>query len=136
MLIRGMLVQICSVFYFIFYFKSKGYGFKSSVNSVCTIKKLSHLSSLLQYCTLNYYLTKKTTFFFFAKIFSHRNSTTPSPIHYPSYAHAQCRNIEKSTPAPKLSCLCRSISILLVYGLDSKVVPEEYDWISYSHLNV
>ena len=126
MLIRRMLIQICSVFfYFIFYFKSVGYGFKSSVNSVCTIKKLSHLSSLL-YSTVQLSQKKIKKNIFFAKIFSHRNSTTPSPIHYPSYAHAQCRNIEKSTPAPKLSCLCRSISILLVYAFTTTGIASGY----------
>ena len=54
-----------------------------SVNSVCTNKKISHLSSLLQYN----YLTKNQSFIFFSKIFFYRNSTTLSPIHYPSYAH-------------------------------------------------
>ena len=71
--------------------------YSKSVNSFCSNNKLSHLSSLLQYN----YLTKINHLFLFAKIFFHRNSTTPSPIHFPSYAHAQCRNIGKSTPQAK-----------------------------------
>ena len=79
--------------------------------NLCNCSMLSHLSSLLQYN----YLTKINHLFLFAKIFFHRNSTTPSPIHYPSYAqsHAQCRNIGKSTPQAKTIFLCYSISISL-----------------------
>ena len=80
--------------------------YSKSVNSFCSNNKLSHLSSLLQYN----YLTKINHLFLFAKIFFHRNSTTPSPIHYPSYAHAQCCNIGKSTPQAKTIFLCWSIS--------------------------
>ena len=86
--------------------------YSKSVNSFCSNNKLSHLSSLLQYN----YLTKINHLFLFAKIFFHRNSTTPSPIHYPSYAHAQCRNIEKSTPQARTTCLCWYL-YLLVYEL-------------------
>ena len=77
-----------------------------SLNSFCSNNKLSHLSSLLQYNCL----TKIYLLFLFAKIFFHRNSSTPYPIHYPSYAHAQCRKIGKSTPQAKTIFLCWSIS--------------------------
>ena len=96
------------LYFFISNWKDMGSNpvYSKSVNSVCTNKKLSHLSSLLQYN----YLPNNNYLFFFAKIFFYRNSTTPSPIHYPSYAHAQCRNIEKSTPQARTTCLCWSIS--------------------------
>ena len=78
-----------------------------SVNSFYRNKKISHLSSLLQY---NYLHTKNKSFIFFFKIFFYVNNTTPSPNHYPSYANPQCRNIEKRSTQAKTTHLCWSIS--------------------------
>ena len=97
--------------------------YSKSVNSVCTNKKLSHLSSLLQYN----YLTKNQSFIFLCKMFSYRKSTNPSPIHYPSYAHAQCHNIEKSTPQARITCLCWS-SVSLLISLRLCCLPRGQCW--------
>ena len=83
-------------------------GNSKSVNSVCTNKKIANLSSLLQYN----YLTKNHLVYFRKCLLQKYNSmsTTPSPIHYPSYAHTQCCNIEKRHTQAKTTCLCWSIS--------------------------
>ena len=87
--------NLLSVLFFLLYFESEGRCMvqlqrrEILYNSVYTNKK--KLTPLMYYN----YLTKNQSFILFSKHFIYRNINTPSPFHSPSFAHDQCRNLEK-----------------------------------------
>ena len=88
--------------------------------------------------TSHWFLDQNNFFLFFLLYFTPRGTTNNLPLlntqNRPTLVYRGCTLYTLVTPPPPyISGLCRNPCLPC---LDSEVVAEEYDWISFSHLNI